>query len=229
MPALSQTIHSDLRSHIRNLCMNARRDHRMFLHNDKVMSMILPADIKAQIEAVRDFLPVSRGTQHYSFKFPDFTITFAGMFDFPAIRPHGMALPDEDKNILQEFVDNWTRAGLDFGLVTAVIEALDRKCKTIQQMAFYFPGVVPLLDISGRKELAEKLRDSQAPRSFPAIPKELREACKRANTIMAMAMLAYSDKDHGVPANCSQVYSVEARTPEVDYDTSWTTSVPYLP
>lgn len=83
--------------------------------------------------------------------------------------------------------------GIQFGIAKATFRALCEHCSSPEQVRFFFPSVLVLLENSGdehNKRLAERLQASKAPRNIPSLPTWVREGCKvAASALAAMTLL----------------------------------------
>lgn len=83
--------------------------------------------------------------------------------------------------------------GMQFGIAKATFRALCERCTSPEQVRFFFPSLLVLLEDSSdehNRRLAARLRASKAPRNIPALPTWVREGCKVAASALAvMTML----------------------------------------
>ncbi len=102
-------------------------------------------------------------------------------------------LKDANPEVLER-ITSWVTEritiGQQFSRVHNVFTWLNRHCASKDQVRFLWPSIIPLLNLHVEtKDLANKLREVRPPRSMPAIPPAVREACKLSAGAVAMAGL----------------------------------------
>lgn len=91
---------------------------------------------------------------------------------------------DAPRDLVQAFVDYCeTRVSIarEYGLVHQTLDVLNELCSTPAQVAFLWPSVHALAKDKQLKELLSK-----RPKSLPAVPPQLREACAVTATTITM-------------------------------------------
>jgi hypothetical protein len=100
---------------------------------------------------------------------------------------------------LKAWLDWRLKAADEFGLIGAVLNALDDLCDDMQTVRFFWPAVPFLLDHSGMGATADQYREFKPVRNPPALHHELRKACMTTmHTLTKAAMYPERDDDDDV-------------------------------
>lgn len=92
---------------------------------------------------------------------------------------------------INKWIDWNTQHENKFALLRAVVDDLNNYCDSLQQVRFYFRGIVTLLG-------DEALQAFKMPRELPDLPYELRQACNDMNALLARVML-YANPEGKAP------------------------------
>jgi hypothetical protein len=138
---------------------------------------------------------------------------------FPFPRYMGEHFIQEDSEAVER-LNSWVSwrlaTGREWGLVQAVLNALNQRCRSPEEVRFFFPGVLALLpqcrlvmggtavpDPKGA-ELADKLRPFKVPTTLASVSQELKDACTAASTSIARVGLL-PDHEKEPPKGFQQV------------------------
>lgn len=92
------------------------------------------------------------------------------------------------KDYLQEYLNLHFR----FSLASYTLRHLDDYCGSEQQMRFFWPSMLILMEHCGDESIAkaaDKLRNSKTPKTAPSLPEWLRAACRETATTLTAATL----------------------------------------
>jgi hypothetical protein len=91
---------------------------------------------------------------------------------------------------ITSWVTERVKLGYDYALATALLEWMNDKCDSPKQIRYLWPSLVALCALSDEtKDLGHKLRDTKPPQSLPAMPIEVRDACRETSRSIAIASL----------------------------------------
>jgi len=95
-------------------------------------------------------------------------------------------------------IDAWVAErqviGITYGRVRVLLNKLDELCNTPEQVRYFWPGVLALLNLSDEMAaLTERLQNTKAPGNVPNIPVEIRRTCRTCAGSVAAAVLLLSD------------------------------------
>ena len=92
------------------------------------------------------------------------------------------------KSYLQEYLNLHFR----FSLAAHTLRHLNDQCSSEQQIRFFWPSMLLLMEHSGDQliaKAADKLRNSKTPKTAPSLPEWLRAACRETATTLTAATL----------------------------------------
>jgi hypothetical protein len=125
-----------------------------------------------------------------------------GYDDMPFLIPRNFKLqPDADQVVLARiysYVTEYSKLSQQWRLAQSVLVGVEKRCETLQQMRFLFPGVVSLFDHlvtmhdrvpKGLQERFERVRAAKVPSEVPKLPTELRIAAKNATNLINSSKL----------------------------------------
>jgi hypothetical protein len=127
-------------------------------------------------------------------------IVFDVAADGAPLMPRNTAvLMNAPKELLYRLV-TWANreieVGLQFAAAAALMDWLNVNCATKDQMRFLWPSVVTLCGMNEcTADLTERLREFKAPKHLPAIPAEVKAACRMTSGIIAGASLLVEEPD----------------------------------
>jgi hypothetical protein len=127
------------------------------------------------------------------------SITFAMNGDGPLLPRNDVVLKKAPKELVER-VTSWVNreieVAMDFALAKVLLDWFNAHFETKGQIRFVWPSLVSLCSLSeSTAELGERLREFKTVRAFPAMPLEVRAACKKTSGIITSAMLIEETPD----------------------------------
>lgn len=195
--------------HFRRNLLNMQQNHEEFepapFSQDEILALFVKgSDHQTVLEAGRLYgatLPYYTMIKHLSTQTPQAVTMQVSLLQgqkwgFP--RYASMIADDAPRDLVNAFHDYCERRvaiSRDYGLAHQTLEVLNEICSTPSQVAFLWPSIHALAEDKQLKEMLNK-----KPKSLPAVPPQLREACaKTATTITMNTMLGTPPKpNHAV-------------------------------
>jgi hypothetical protein len=166
-------------------------------HNDLLMLFVEPDDRQRVLEG-RELFGVSRTYIKTHWQIPgggDSDLMELGLtmqtgktapgFPFPVYMGERTFRDDPEA---AEKLDAWVswraETGWAWSKVWSLVYELSTRCRTPQEVRFFFPSIVALLQLTGDAKLcalSEKLREFRTPPTVASIPREMRAACDEAD------------------------------------------------
>jgi hypothetical protein len=223
MPAMSSNLLHEITNIIRQMA-DAEKSHINF-HTvaDDIVKQVLPAEVYNAFHIIRGYV-AHNGYQRFYVRYPTCKLELYGNSNYPTIQSveYLDAVPDG----ADEFVESRLDVAKKFGRIQAVVEYLNDVCSNVNQVAFYFPGIITLMERCGpkREKAAEKLRAGSLPTSFPNVPPIVRAAIKKASTDLTLTILAdikYKSESRQFGLLAGSISEVNLTSLWGDEDVSW--------
>jgi hypothetical protein len=101
-------------------------------------------------------------------------------------------------------IDNWLQRrftlGVDYSRVNRVLEILNERCSSPQQIKFLWPSIMSLCKMrDDTRQLASAMEAARTPHTIPALSPELRQACRKTAGAIAVANLLGEPPDDVTP------------------------------
>lgn len=231
MPAFSASISNVITNKLRDMCMIERSQDRIAIDRDSLLKAAVPPDVYDKLMAAVPYLDNAQ-TQRLLYKLPnEVTLLMSGTFACGRIKVDDkFNLRDDLIQQLTDYTNQYVEIGKTYGLIATVFDFLNSHCKTASQVAFYFPGIIALLERTNHQNIADKLRNAGVPRSIPTLPMNVRDAIKIASTHLTLVLL--TDIKHMTTYGRHDGFDVSvyetSKNMSFDYDTSWCPHQPYF-
>jgi hypothetical protein len=165
---------------------------------DHVMRVVVPPEHRRLASDAHEILKI-QGQYSYSKHLMAKGYKCQVNFSFNGFNKFPFCYPDTQKgSIYDEQLElkllAWGTKQADFDwewfLHDKALEALNNYCGKPEQVRFYTPAIITLLEMAGQQKTADKLREFKVPRTLPSIPAELREHLPKLTNAVARALLS---------------------------------------
>jgi hypothetical protein len=118
-------------------------------------------------------------------------------FSFNSYNKFPFCYPEQQKHMYDEHLEAellaWGQKQGEFYwewyLHGKALEALNNYCSKPEQVRFYTPAIITLLEMSEQYKTADKVREFKVPRTLPPIPAALRDHLPKLTNAVARALL----------------------------------------
>jgi hypothetical protein len=219
----------DLRSSVKTLHGRMKRLNPIALTHDEFLSLFAPPEHWPILKTAAEVAQVSSSSgefheSHFKHKaLPGSVRVTFQVHDLgdgaPLLPRNDVPLKKAPKELMTRVVE-WANRDIDMGFqfarAVALLEWMESSCDTARQIRFLWPAIVPLCALNEETAaLGERIKEFKTPTSLPALPAEVRAACRSTASLIAGATLLPETPEPTAPVQVSaMVTSVDASLTE---------------
>ncbi|MGE0677820.1 hypothetical protein [Pseudolabrys sp.] len=117
--------------------------------------------------------------------------------------------PEDLKKSMVDAIARQRETLIDFEKSKKLLEMLDRKCSTPQQVRYLWPAVQSLCFGEDLENLKARIGVHKAPRTPVSVPPEIRELCRYTSGIITAASILPDEPPVARPAGCIEITPAE--------------------